>query len=90
MQILMAKLAEKQREERLADLSNIRGEQRSVGFGSQIRSYVMQPYQMVKDLRSGYEVGNVESVFDGDLDGFMEAYLQWERSSSAPAGESSD
>jgi peptide chain release factor 2 len=90
MQILMAKLAEKQREERLADLSNIRGEQRSVGFGSQIRSYVMQPYQMVKDLRSGYEVGNVESVFDGDLDGFMEAYLQWERSSSAPAGESID
>ena len=90
MQILMAKLAEKQREERLADLSNIRGEQRSVGFGSQIRSYVMQPYQMVKDLRSGYEVGNVESVFDGDLDGFMEAYLQWERSSSAPAGEGTD
>lgn len=90
MQILMAKLAEKQREERLADLSNIRGEQRSVGFGSQIRSYVMQPYQMVKDLRSGYEVGNVESVFDGDLDGFMEAYLQWERSSSAPAGEAID
>jgi peptide chain release factor 2 len=90
MQILMAKLAEKQREERLADLSNIRGEQRSVGFGSQIRSYVMQPYQMVKDLRSGHEVGNVESVFDGDLDGFMEAYLQWERSSSAPAGEGTD
>ena len=90
MQILRAKLAETPREERLAALSNIRGEQRSVGFGSQIRSYVMQPYQMVKDLRSGYEVGNVESVFDGDLDGFMEAYLQWERSSSAPAGEGTD
>lgn len=87
MQILKAKLAERQREERMAELSSIRGEQRSVGFGSQIRSYVMQPYQMVKDLRSGYEVGNVEAVFDGDLDGFMEAYLQWERSGADSAGE---
>ena len=87
MQILRAKLAERQREERLAELSNIRGEQRSVGFGSQIRSYVTQPYQMVKDLRSGYEVGNVDGVFDGDLDGFMEAYLQWERSGADTAGE---
>jgi peptide chain release factor 2 len=87
MQILRAKLAELQREEREAELSNIRGEQRSVGFGSQIRSYVTAPYQMVKDLRSGHEVGNVESVFDGDLDGFMEAYLRWERSAAAPAGD---
>ena len=87
MQILRAKLAERQREEREAQLADIRGEQRSVGFGSQIRSYVMQPYQMVKDLRSGHEVGNVESVFDGDLDGFMEAYLRWERSAADPAGE---
>lgn len=87
MQILRAKLAERQREERAAELSTIRGEQRSVGFGSQIRSYVTQPYQMVKDLRSGYEVGNVDAVFDGDLDGFMEAYLQWERSGAESAGE---
>ena len=87
MQILRAKLAERQREERDAELAAIRGEQRSVGFGSQIRSYVMAPYQMVKDLRSGHEVGNVESVFDGDLDGFMEAYLRWERSAAAPAGD---
>jgi len=87
MQILRAKLAELQREEREAELSSIRGEQRSVGFGSQIRSYVTQPYQMVKDLRSGYEVGNVDAVFDGDLDGFMEAYLQWERSGADSAGE---
>ena len=87
MQILRAKLAELQREEREAELSAIRGVQRSVGFGSQIRSYVMQPYQMVKDLRSGYEVGNVESVLDGDLDGFMEAYLRWERAEAPPAGE---
>jgi peptide chain release factor 2 len=87
MQILRAKLAELQRQERVAELSSIRGEQRSVGFGSQIRSYVLQPYQMVKDLRSGYETGNVEGVLDGDLDGFMEAYLQWERSGADTAGE---
>jgi peptide chain release factor 2 len=87
MQILKVKLVERQREEREAELSSIRGEQRSVGFGSQIRSYVMQPYQMVKDLRSGYEVGNVDSVLDGDLDGFMEAYLRWERAEAAPAGD---
>ncbi|HEY6533693.1 MAG TPA: peptide chain release factor 2 [Acidimicrobiales bacterium] len=87
MQILRAKLAELQREEREAELNSIRGVQRSVGFGSQIRSYVMQPYQMVKDLRSEYEVGNVESVLDGDLDGFMEAFLRWERAEAAPASE---
>jgi len=83
MQMLRAKLAERQREEREAELSAIRGEQRSVGFGSQIRSYVMQPYQMVKDLRSEYEVGNVDAVLDGDLDGFMEAFLRWERTNAA-------
>ncbi len=47
------------------------------GFGSQIRSYVLQPYQMVKDLRTGYEVGNAQGVLDGDLDGFVRAYLVW-------------
>jgi peptide chain release factor 2 len=50
-----------------------------VGFGSQIRSYVLQPYQMVKDLRSEFEVGQVETVLDGDLDPFMEAFLGWQR-----------
>jgi peptide chain release factor 2 len=87
MQMLRSKLAERQREEREAELSAIRGEQRSVGFGSQIRSYVLQPYQMVKDLRSGHETGNVDGVLDGALDDFMEAYLRWERSAAAPAGE---
>ena len=85
MQMLRAKLAELQREEREAELSEIRGVQRSVGFGSQIRSYVLQPYQMVKDLRSGHESGNVESVLDGGLDEFMEAFLRWERSTEASA-----
>ena len=79
MQILKMKLAELQRQERVDQLSAIRGEQRSVGFGSQIRSYVLQPYQMVKDLRDDFETGNVEGVLDGDLDPFMEAYLQWQR-----------
>ncbi len=81
MAILRAKLADLQRVERLEKLSGIRGEQRSVGFGSQIRSYVTQPYQMVKDLRSEYETGNVDAVLDGDLDQFIEAWLRWTRAS---------
>jgi len=84
MQILKAKLAELQREERVQELNAIRGVQQSVGFGSQIRSYVLQPYQMVKDLRDEYETGNVEGVLDGDLDQFMEAYLRWQRGESEP------
>ena len=80
MTMLKAKLAEVARQERAQELDSIRGEQRSVGFGSQIRSYVLQPYQMVKDLRSDFEVGQVDAVLDGDLDRFMEAYLRWQRS----------
>jgi peptide chain release factor 2 len=86
MQILRAKLADRQREEREAELANIRGEQRSVGFGSQIRSYVLQPYQMVKDLRTEHETGNVDGVLDGDLDPFIEAYLRWQRASGEGSG----
>ena len=79
MKILAAKLAERAREERRAELSAIAGEQREVTWGSQIRSYVLQPYQMVKDLRTDHESGNVSAVLDGDLDGFMEAYLRWRK-----------
>jgi peptide chain release factor 2 len=80
MTLLKAKLADLERSKREAELDEIRGEQQRVGFGSQIRSYVLQPYQMVKDLRSDHETGNVDAVLDGDLDPFMEAYLQWRRS----------
>jgi len=79
MKILAAKLAERAREERRAELAAIAGEQREVTWGSQIRSYVLQPYQLVKDLRTGHESGNVQAVLDGDLDGFMEAYLRWRK-----------
>ncbi len=82
MQIMVAKLAERQREERRAELSAIAGEQRDVTWGSQIRSYVLHPYQMVKDLRCDFETGNVEAVLDGDLDGFIEAFLRWRRTTS--------
>jgi peptide chain release factor 2 len=82
MAFLRAKLAEKQRVERIEQLEGIRGEQRAVGFGSQIRSYVLQPYQMVKDLRTEYETGNVDAVLDGDLDQFIEAWLRWMRANA--------
>ncbi|HEX8804260.1 MAG TPA: peptide chain release factor 2 [Acidimicrobiales bacterium] len=83
MAMLKAKLADLERQRREAELDEIRGEQQRVGFGSQIRSYVLQPYQMVKDLRSEHETGNVDGVLDGDLDPFMEAYLQWRRGAAA-------
>jgi len=79
LQILAAKLAERQREERTAELTAMAGPKAQVGWGAQIRSYVLAPYQQVKDLRTDYEVGNVNGVLDGDLDGFMEAYLRWRR-----------
>ena len=80
MQMLAARLLDRERQKRDAELAEIGGEQRGVDFGSQIRSYVLQPYQMVKDLRTEHEVGDVARVLDGDLDGFMEAYLRWARS----------
>ena len=79
MQMLAAKLLDRERQKRRDELDAVSGEQRGVDFGSQIRSYVLQPYQMVKDLRTSHEVGDVERVLDGDLDGFMEAYLRWAR-----------
>ena len=76
MRILKARLAELQRQEREEELDELRGGKQNVGFGSQIRSYVMHPYQMVKDLRSDTEVGNVQAVLDGDLDALIEGELR--------------
>jgi peptide chain release factor 2 len=82
MQILAARLAQRQREERRKELEALSGEKRDVAFGSQIRTYTLAPYQLVKDERTRYETGNVQAVLDGDLDGFIEAYLQWRRQQS--------
>ena len=79
MAMLQAKLAERERLERQAHLDEIRGEQGEAAWGRQIRSYVLQPYQMVKDLRTDHEVGNVQGVLDGDLMPFVESYLRWRR-----------
>jgi peptide chain release factor 2 len=79
MQVLVSKLAEKQRADRMAELTAISGTTSAAAMGNQIRSYVQAPYQLVKDLRTGHETGNVEAVLAGDLDGFMEAFLRDER-----------
>ena len=80
MNRLRAMVAAKIDEEHQAELDRIAGKQATVGWGSQIRSYVLQPYQMVKDLRTEVETSSVEAVLDGDLDRFMEGYLRWRRS----------
>ena len=83
MQILGAKLTERARAERQAELAGLSGERVDNAWGNQIRSYVMAPYQLVKDLRTNYETGNVDAVLDGDLDAFMEAELRRQRESGA-------
>lgn len=80
MNRLRAMIAARAEEDRQAELDRIAGRQAQVGWGTQIRSYVLQPYQMVKDLRTEVEAGNVAAVLDGDLDEFMEGYLRWRRS----------
>lgn len=76
MRVLKARLLEIKERERAEELSELRGEYTKAEWGSQIRSYVLHPYQMVKDHRTNYEVGNAQAVLDGDLDGFIEAYLR--------------
>ena len=87
MTLLKAKLAELARQERQKELDEIRGEQSEAGWGRQIRSYVMQPYQLIKDLRTGAEVGNVQGVLDGALTPFTESYLHWRRRNQERQGE---
>lgn len=76
MQMLASKLLAMRQAEHEKKLAELKGQNVDVNFGSQIRSYVFHPYKMVKDHRTGYEVGNVDAVMDGDLDGFVEAYLR--------------
>jgi peptide chain release factor 2 len=82
MQMLAARLFDLERRRREDELAEIAGESKRVGFGSQIRSYVLAPYQQVKDLRSDHVVGDVESVLDGEVQPFMEAFLRWRRAAS--------
>ncbi|SDB88085.1 bacterial peptide chain release factor 2 (bRF-2) [Shouchella lonarensis] len=76
MKMMKAKLHQLQIEEQERELAEIRGEQKDIGWGSQIRSYVFHPYSMVKDHRTNYEIGNTNAVMDGDIHGFIDAYLR--------------
>jgi peptide chain release factor 2 len=73
--MLRSKLAELKEKQRLEQMGDIKGEQKKIEWGSQIRSYVFQPYTLVKDMRTGYEMGDVDAVMDGKLEGFVTAYL---------------
>jgi len=75
LRVLRARLVEVEQERREAEIAKERGAAQDIGFGSQIRSYVLHPYQLVKDHRTDHEVGNTQGVLDGDLDGFIRAYL---------------
>ena len=76
MKMLKAKLVELAEQQQKEKISEIQGEQKENGWGSQIRSYVFQPYTMAKDLRTGFEIGNIGAVMDGEIDGFINAYLK--------------
>jgi len=80
MKVLRARLYEYELEKKNEELAKIRGVKRDIAFGSQIRSYVFHPYRMIKDLRTDVEVGDVDRVMNGDLDGFIEAYLKSQQS----------
>ena len=87
MQMLKAKLFLLKQEENAEKLSDIRGEVKEIGWGNQIRSYVLQPYTMVKDHRTGEESGNTDAVLDGALDSFINAYLKWISTGGKPVEE---
>ena len=79
MRMLKSKLLELKEREQKEKIEDLKGVQKDIAWGSQIRSYVFCPYTMVKDRRTNYEVGNVEAVMNGDLNGFMESYLKWSK-----------
>ena len=75
MKLLLSKLIQIKEEEQREKIEDIQGKYSQIAWGSQIRSYVFQPYTLVKDHRTNYEIGNVEAVMDGDIQGFIDAYL---------------
>ena len=77
MKILRARIYELEKKKRDAELDELRGPKRDISFGSQIRNYVLYPYQLVKDVRTGIETGNVDAVLDGDIDAFVVGYHRW-------------
>jgi peptide chain release factor 2 len=84
LRVLQAKLLERARQERQAELDSLKGDG-GTSWGNQMRSYVLHPYQMVKDLRTEYETGNPSAVFDGDIDGFLESGIRWRKQSEKAA-----
>jgi len=79
LELLKTKLLLKKRDDEIKKLNDIRGEQHEAGWGRQIRSYVLQPYQLVKDARTNIEIGNVQNVLDGEINIFIKEYLKWRR-----------
>lgn len=77
MKVLKARLYELEMQKREEEMEKIKGPKKDISWGNQIRSYVLQPYRMVKDLRTGHEVGDADRVLDGDIDGFIESFLHW-------------
>ncbi|MGL5803095.1 MAG: peptide chain release factor-like protein, partial [Cetobacterium sp.] len=77
--LLKSKLLELEMKKKEEELKKIQGEQSDIGWGNQIRSYVFQPYTMVKDHRTGVESGNIRAVMDGDIDDFINGYLRWSK-----------
>ena len=75
--MLMSQLYERERQRQHEEQQGLHGEKKEIGWGSQIRSYVLQPYRMIKDHRTDYEMGNVDAVLDGNLEPFIKAYLLW-------------
>ncbi len=90
IRVLKSRLLEQELEKREEELRKLRGEHVTAGWGNQIRSYVLHPYQMVKDLRSGYETSNTGGVLDGDLDAFMQAELERLATGRPPSAEDAD
>jgi peptide chain release factor 2 len=88
--VLAARLLERALEAKEAEVRKLKGEHVEAGWGNQIRSYVLHPYQMVKDLRTGYETGNTQAVLDGDLDAFMQAELERLATGGGLAGAAPD